>query len=119
MAKFDLSSVIIGSTAGGFFSVISSFANHSGLGILLSNIVAGFVAVYVSEVKEEYIIIGGVSGILSSVIMLIFAFLLPDTAIGFRNLGIYGFISVAVSISGGGFILGIIGGYLSKKLANK
>lgn len=117
MAKFDLSSVVIGSIAGGFFSLISTYTNFSGFGILLSNIVAGFVAVYVSGAKEDYIITGGVSGIFSSFIMLIIAFLLPFTPLGFSNMNIFGFISVAISISGGGFILGIIGGAISKKLS--
>lgn len=115
--KFDLSSVLIGSTAGGFFSLISTYVNISGFGILLSNVVAGFTAVYVSEAKEEYILIGGVSGILSSFIMLIILFLLPFTPLGFSNLTIFGFVSVAISISGGGFILGMIGGAISKKVS--
>jgi len=38
MAKFDLSSVIIGSVAGGFFSLFSTYVNLSGLRILLSNV---------------------------------------------------------------------------------
>ena len=117
MTKFDLSSVLIGSFAGGFFSLISTYANLSGFGILLSNVVAGFAAAYVSEAKEEYILIGGVSGILSSFIMLIISFLLPFTPLGFSNLTIFGFVSVAISISGGGFILGMIGGAISKKLS--
>jgi len=117
MTKFDITSVIIGSLAGAFFSIFASFFNFSGFGILLSNIIAGFTGVYVSEQKEEYIIIGGVSGIISSLIMLIFAFILPDTPLGFQNLSIFGFISIPVSISGGGLILGVIGGYASKKLS--
>ncbi len=117
MAKFDLTSVVIGSIAGGFFSLFSTYANLSGFGILLSNVVAGFVAVYVSEAKEDYIITGGVPGILSSFIMVIIAFLLPFTPLGFSNLDVFGFVSVAISISGGGFILGMIGGYISKKLS--
>ena len=117
MTKFDLSSVIIGSIAGGFFSLISTYINLSGVGILLSNVVAGFAAVYVSEAKEEYILIGGVSGILSSFIMLIISFLLPFTPLGFSNLTVFGFVSVAISISGGGFILGMIGGAISKKIS--
>ena len=116
MTKFDFPSTLIGSIAGGFFSIFASFLNLSGFGILLSNIIAGFIAIYVSEVKEEFILIGGVSGIISSFIMLIFAFLLSDTPIGFKNLTIFGFIAVAISISGGGFILGAIGGYISKKI---
>jgi len=116
MAKFDFSSTLIGSIAGGIFSVIATFLNLSGFGILLSNIIAGFIAVSVSEEKEEFILIGGVSGIVSSFIMLLFSFLLADTPIGFKNLSIFGFIAVAISISGGGFILGAIGGYISKKL---
>jgi hypothetical protein len=119
MTKFDFSSTLIGSIAGGFFSIIASFLNLSCSGILLSNIIAGFVAVYISEQKEDYILIGGVSGIVSSFIMLLFSFLLADTPIGFKNLTIFGFIAVAISISGGGFILGAIGGYISKKLVNK
>ncbi|MGB9937173.1 MAG: hypothetical protein ACPK7O_05585 [Methanobacterium sp.] len=115
MSKFDFSSVIIGSIAGGIFSVLASFIDISGFGILLSNVVAGFVAVYVSKQKEEYIILGGVSGILSSIIMLIITFLLPQTPLGISNLTISGFIAIAISISGGGFILGIIGGYIFKK----
>jgi hypothetical protein len=118
MTKFDLSSVIIGSIAGGFFSLISTYANLSGFGILASNIVAGFVSVYVSEAKEEYILIGGLSGLLSSFIMLMIAFLLPFTPLGFSNLTVFGFVSVAISISGGGFILGMIGGFFSKKLSD-
>ena len=117
MTRFDFSSVVIGSIAGGFFSLISTYANFSGFGILTSNIVAGFVAVYVSESKEDYIIISGVSGILSSFIMLIIAFLLPFSPLGFSNLNVFGFISVAVSISGGGFILGMIGGLIAKKVS--
>ena len=117
MTKFDLSSVIMGSIAGGFFSLFSTYANLSGFGILLSNVVAGFTAVSVSKAKEEYILIGGVSGILSSVIMLIISFLLPFTPLGFSNLTVFGFVSVAISISGGGFILGMIGGYISKKMS--
>ncbi len=116
MTKFDLPSVIIGSIAGGFFSLISTYANLSGFGILLSNIIAGFIAVYVSKTKEDYIIISGVSGILSSFIMLIIAFLMPFSPLGFSNLNVFGFISVAISISGGGFILGMIGGVISKKV---
>ena len=117
MAKFDLSSVIIGSSiAGGFFSLFATYVNFSGFGILLSNVVAGFVAVSVSKTKEDYIITGGVPGILSSFIMIIISFLLPFTPLGFSHLDIFGFVSVAVSISGGGFILGMIGGYISKKL---
>jgi hypothetical protein len=116
MTKFDFPSILIGSIAGGFFSIFASFLNLSGFGILLSNIIAGFIAIYVSEVKEEFILIGGVSGIISSFIMLIFAFLLSDTPIGFKNLTIFGFIAVAISISGGGFILGAIGGYISNKI---
>jgi len=116
MAKFDLSSVIIGSVAGGLFSLISTYANLSGFGILSSNIVAGFVAVFVSEAKEDYIIIGGISGIFSSVIMLMISFLLPFTPLGISNLTVFGFISVAISISGGGFILGMIGGLVSKRM---
>ena len=117
MTKFDLSSVIMGSIAGGFFSLFSTYANLSGFGILLSNVVAGFTAVSVSETKEDYIITGGVPGILSSFIMIIFAFLLPFTPLGFSNLTVFGFVSVAISISGGGFILGMIGGYISKKMS--
>jgi hypothetical protein len=117
MTKFDLSSVIIGSIAGGFFSLFSTYANLSGFGILLSNVVAGFTAVSVSETKEDYIITGGVPGILSSFIMIIFAFLLPFTPLGFSNLTVFGFVSVAISISGGGFILGMIGGAISKKIS--
>lgn len=116
MTKFDLSSVVIGSIAGGFFSLFSTYANLSGFGILLSNVVAGFVAVSVSKSKEDYIITGGVPGILSSFILIIISFLLPFTPLGFNNLSIFGFLAVAVSISGGGFILGMIGGYISKKL---
>jgi hypothetical protein len=119
MARFDLSSVIIGSIAGGFFSLISTYVYLSGLGILASNIVAGFVAVYVSEAKEDFIITGGVSGILSSFIMLIISFILPDTPLGFTNLTVVEFISIAISISGGGFILGVLGGCASKKLSEK
>lgn len=119
MAKFDLSSVIMGSIAGSFFSLISTYANLSGFGILASNIVAGFITVYISEAKEDYIINGGASGIISSFLMLIIAFLLPFTPLGLSNLTIFGFVSVAISISGGGFILGIIGGYISKKLSEK
>ncbi len=118
MTRFDLSSVIIGSIAGGFFSLISTYANLSGFGILLSNVVAGFVAVYVSKAKEDYIITGGVPGILSSFIMVIIAFLLPFTPLGFSNLDVFGFVSIAVSISGGGFILGMIGGAISKKVSS-
>ena len=118
MTKFDLSSVIIGSIAGGCFSLFSTFAALSGFGILLSNVFAGFVAVYASENKEEYIITGGVSGIISSFLMLMFAFILAYTPIGFKNLTIFGFIAVAISISGGGLILGAIGGYISK-IVNK
>lgn len=44
MVKFDLTSTIIGSLGGAFFSVIVSFLNLSGFGILLSNIIAGFIA---------------------------------------------------------------------------
>jgi len=117
MAKFDFTSVIIGSIAGGLFSLFSTYANLSGFGILASNIVAGFVAVYVSEAKEDCIIIGGVSGILSSFIMLMISFLLPFTPLGISNLTVFGFVSVAISISGGGFILGMIGGLISKKLS--
>ncbi len=116
--KFDLSSVVIGSIAGGFFSLISTYINFSGFGILLSNVVAGFAAVYVSKAKEEYMLIGGVSGILSSVIMLIISFLLPFTPLGFSNLTVFGVVSVAISISGGGFILGMIGGAISKKVSS-
>jgi hypothetical protein len=116
MTKFDFYSTLIGSIAGGFFSIFASFLNLSGFGILLSNIIAGFIAIYVSEAKEEFILIGGVSGIISSFIMLLFAFLLADTAVGFKNLTIFGFIAVAISISGGGFILGAIGGYISQKI---
>ncbi len=116
MTKFDLSSVIVGSIAGGFFSLFSTYVNLSGFGILLSNVVAGFVAVSVSKSKEDYIITGGVPGILSSFIMVIISFLLPFAPLGFSNLSIFGFLAVAVSISGGGFILGMIGGYISKKL---
>lgn len=118
MAKFDFQSVLIGSIAGGLFSILSTFAFLSGFGILISNVIAGFVAVYASENKKEFIITGGVSGIISSFIMLIIAFLLPETPLGFRNLTIFGFISIAISISGGGFILGAIGGYISKKISN-
>ena len=117
MAKFDLSSVIMGSMAGGFFSLFSTYVNLSGFGILLSNVVAGFVAVSVSKTKEDYIITGGVPGILSSFIMVIIAFLLPFTPLGFSNLDVFGFVSVAISISGGGFILGMIGGAISKKVS--
>jgi hypothetical protein len=116
MTRFDFSSTLLGSIAGGFFSIFASFLYLSGFGILLSNIIAGFIAVSVTEQKEEYILIGGASGIISSFIMLIFAFLLSDTPIGFKNLTVFGFIAVAISISGGGFILGAIGGYISKKL---
>ncbi len=116
MAKFDLSSVIMGSMAGGFFSLFSTYVNLSGFGILLSNVVAGFVAVSVSKTKEDYIITGGVPGILSSFIMIIMSFLLPFTPLGFSNLDVFGFVSVAISISGGGFILGMIGGAISKKV---
>ncbi|MGB9978044.1 hypothetical protein [Methanobacterium sp.] len=117
MIKLDISSVIIGSVAGGLFSFLSAYVNLSGFGILLSNVVAGFVAVFVSEVKEDYIITGGVPGILSSFIMVIIAFLLPFTPLGFSNLDVFGFVSVAISISGGGFILGMIGGAISKKVS--
>ena len=117
MTRFDLPSIIIGSIAGGLFSFISTYANLSGFGILLSNIVGGFVAVLVSKTKEDYILISGVSGILSSFIMLIIAFLLPFSPLGFSNLNVFGFISVAVSISGGGFILGMIGGLIAKKVS--
>ena len=117
MAKFDLSSVIIGSVAGGFFSLFSTYANLSGFGIIMSNVVAGFVAVFVSKSKEDYIITGGVSGIFSSFIMLIMSFSLPFTPLRFSNLDIFGFLAVAVSISGGGFILGMIGGLISKKVS--
>ena len=86
-----------------------------GFGILLSNVVAGFAAVSISKSKEDYIITGGVPGILSSFIMVIISFLLPFTPLGFSNLSIFEFLAVAVSISGGGFILGMIGGYISKK----
>ena len=116
MAKFDLSSVVIGSVAGGLFSIFSTYANLSGFGILLSNVIAGLVAVSVSKSKEDYIITGGVPGILSSFIIVIISFLLPFTPLGFSNLDIFEFLAVAVSISGGGFILGMIGGYISKKL---
>lgn len=117
MAKFDLSSVIIGSIAGGFFSLFSTYASLSGFGIVISNVVAGFAAVFVSKSKEDYIITGGVSGIFSSFIMLIISFLLPFTPLGFSNLDIFEFLAVAVSISGGGFILGMIGGLISKKVS--
>ena len=116
MTRFDLSSVIIGSITGGFFSLISTYADLSGFGILASNIIAGFVAVYFSKAKEDYIITGGVSGIFSSIIMLMISFLLPFTPLGISNLTVLGFISVAISISGGGFILGIIGGAISKRM---
>ncbi len=118
MIKFDFSSVVIGSIVGGFFSLVSTYANLSGFGILLSNIVAGFITVYVSKDKEDYILIGGVSGIFSSFIMLIIAFLLPFSPLGFSNLNVFGFISIAISISGGGFILGMIGGAISKRLSD-
>lgn len=116
MAKFDLTSTIIGSFGGAFFSVIVSLLNLSGFGILTSNIIAGFIAVYVSEQKEDFILVGGVSGIASSFIMFLFAFLLPDTPINFSNLSFFGFISVTISISGGGFFLGAIGGFIAKKI---
>lgn len=119
MVKFDLASIIIGSLGGAFFSVIVSLLNLSGFGILVSNIIAGFIAVYVCERKEDFILIGGVSGIVSSFIMLVFAFLLPDTPIGFINLSVFGYISIAISISGGGFFLGAIGGFIAKKLSEK
>ncbi|MGZ7047941.1 MAG: DUF5518 domain-containing protein [Methanobacterium sp.] len=119
MTKFDLSSVITGSIAGGLFSLLSNYIALSGWGILASNVVAGFVSVYVSESKKDYIINGGVSGILSSVIMLLISFILPDTPLGFSNLTVFGIISVIISITGGGFILGVIGGYLSTKIAIK
>lgn len=66
-----------------FSLLLLLFLNLSGFGILLSNVITGSVAVYVSEAKEEYILIVGVSKIISSFIMLIFAFLLSDTPIGF------------------------------------
>ncbi|MEN6553414.1 MAG: hypothetical protein ABFC34_11100 [Methanobacterium sp.] len=48
--------------------------------------------------------------------MVIIAFLLPFTPLEFSNLDVFGFSAVAVSISGCGFILGMIGGYISRKL---
>ena len=58
------------------------------------------------------------SGIFSSVIMLMISFLLPFTPLGVSNLTIFGFVSVAISISGGGFILGMIGGAISKNVSD-
>jgi hypothetical protein len=117
MTKFDLFPVLIGSFAGGLFSLLSTYLALSGFGILASNVVAGFVSVYVSESKKDYIITGGVSGILSSAIMLIISFLLPETPLGFNNLTIFEIISVIISITGGGFILGVLGGYLSSRFS--
>ena len=82
-------------------------------------IVAGFVSVYFSEAKNDYIITGGVSGILSSALMLIISFLLPETPLGFNNLTAFEIISVIISVTGGGFLLGVLGGYISSKLIKK
>ncbi|SCG85494.1 hypothetical protein [Methanobacterium congolense] len=99
----------MGSLTGALFSLFSTYADLSGIGILLSNVVAGFTANYVAESKDDYILVGGVSGTISSVLMVAIDLFLPKSPWGFVNLSVFGFLSVAVSISGGGFLLGALG----------
>jgi hypothetical protein len=113
--KNILAPIAAGSLAGALFSLFSTYADLSGFGILLSNVVAGFTSNYVAESKDEYLLVGGVSGTISSVLMVAIALLLPKSPLGFSNLSVFGFLSVAVSISGGGFLLGALGGFIVKK----
>lgn len=113
--KNILAPITLGSLTGALFSLFSTYADLSGIGILLSNVVAGFTANYVAESKDDYILVGGVSGTISSVLMVAIALFLPKSPWGFVNLSVFGFLSVAVSISGGGFLLGALGGFIVKR----
>lgn len=115
MSKKIFTPIALGSLAGAFFSLFSTYADLSGFGILLSNVVAGFTANYVAESKDDYLLVGGVSGMISSVLMVAIGLILPKSPLGFVNLSVFGFLSVAVSISGGGFLLGAFGGFIVKK----
>lgn len=53
-----------------------------------------------TKLKEEYFLIGGISGIISSVAMMAGGFLFPKTPIGFSNLTVFGFLSLAISVGG-------------------
>jgi|GEM_PF-1792842 len=113
--KNILAPIAAGSLAGALFSLFSTYAYLSGFGILFSNVVAGFTANYFAESKDDYLLVGGVSGIISSVLMVAIAMLLPESPLGFSNLSVFGFLSVAVSLGGGGFLLGVLGGFISKR----
>ncbi len=63
---YDLSSIFIGTLAGIIFSIVAAFFGFSGPGILTSNFVAGFTAAYSDKEKKDYILNGGISGIMSS-----------------------------------------------------
>ncbi len=111
MVEYDASAIFLGTIGGVIFSVATTFFGFSGPGILTSNIIAGFTASYAAKEKGNYIIDGGVSGITSSLAMVIVGFLLQGTPAGFNNWNTLGLFSLGLSIGGAGFVLGILGAY--------
>ena len=114
MVEYDTSAILIGTTGGVIFSVATAFFGLSGPGILTSNVIAGLTASFAAKEKGNYIINGGVSGITSSLAMVVVGFLLQGTPAGFSNWNTVGLFSLGLSIGGAGFVLGILGAYLGK-----
>jgi hypothetical protein len=111
MVEYDASAIFLGTMGGVIFSVATAYFGFSGPGILTSNVIAGFTASYAAKEKGNYIINGGVSGITSSLAMVIVGFLLQGTPAGFSNWNTLGLFSLGLSIGGAGFVLGILGAY--------
>lgn len=111
MADYDLASILVGTIAGAIFSIVAALLGFPGPGILSSNFIAGFVASYVAREKTGYILKGGLSGIFSSVAVLIAGLLLSGTPVAFSSWDVFGLVSLGLSIGGAGFFIGIIGGY--------
>lgn len=85
------------------FSIVAALSGFPGPGILTSNFIAGFTASYSDQEKKDYILNGGISGILSSVGMIVIGLLFNGTPVGFSNWNTLGLVSLGLSIVGAGF----------------
>ncbi|AEG17298.1 hypothetical protein MSWAN_0252 [Methanobacterium paludis] len=96
MVEYDASAILLGTIGGMVFSVAAAFLGFSGPGILTSNVISGFTASCTTKGKGKYIINGGVSGITSSLAMLVAGFLLQGTPAGFSNWNTWGLFSLGL-----------------------
>jgi hypothetical protein len=118
MAEYNSTSIFIGTLAGIISSIVAAFFGFSGPGILTSNFVAGFTALIQTMKKNDYILNGGLSEIMSSVGMIFIGLLFNGTPVGFSNWNTLGLVSLGLSIGGAGFFIGIIGGYVAIHFSN-